>query len=255
MHIEDSVEVNTRCQICERDLVFTAPDDYFSCRSHLRSTGCPSGGCVSRDRALAKVVLSIFTRDRLKQLSIHEAAPSSRGLTLWLREHCRNYVQTGYFPDEPFGDMVGKFQNEDLEAQTFPAEKFDLVLHLDVLEHLFEPFKALQEIFRTLKPGGCCIMTAPTYADRTKSEQVAFQDAGHRLRIIGEPEYHGNPQNPEAGALVTWRYGYDLPQRIATESDFDVEVRRWQSRSDAIMGPMTEVYLLTKPGRHPSQSE
>lgn len=31
-------------------------------------------------------------------------------------------------------------------------------------------------------------------------------------------------------------------------TNFDVELRRWHSRSRAIMGPMTEVYILRKPG-------
>ena len=41
------------------------------------------------------------------------------------------------------------------------------------------------------------------------SEQVACLE-NREVRIVGEPEYHGNPQNKN-GSLVTWRYGYDLP--------------------------------------------
>jgi hypothetical protein len=39
-----------------------------------------------------------------------------------------------------------------------------------------------------------------------------------------------------------------LPYLIAKQTNFDVELRRWHSRSRAIMGPMTEVYILRKPG-------
>lgn len=163
---------------------------------------------------------------------------------------------SGYFPEHPFGSMVGGLRNEDLENQTFGNELFDLVVHLDVMEHLFSPFAALQEVYRTLKPGGRCIFTAPTYPERVRSEQVAFMEAGD-LRIVGNPEYHGNPQNSN-GSLVTWRYGYDLPYLITNRAGFDVEVRRWYSPSKAIMGPMTEVYILTKPplafgGHHHAQ--
>lgn len=178
-------------------------------------------------------------------MDIHEVAPTGRGLTLWLRQEVPGYVSSGYFPEVPFGEMVGFLRNEDIEAQTFESGVFDLVLHLDVMEHVFQPFEALREVWRTLRPGGFCLFTAPTYPDRLNSEQVAFREGG-QLRIVGEPEYHGNPQHPEEGALVTWRYGYDLPMRIARETEFDVEVRRWQSRRLAIMGPMTEVYILHK---------
>ena len=77
---------------------------------------------------------------------------------------------------------------------------------------------------------------------------MAFQDADG-LRIVGEPEYHGNPQRPEDGALVTWRYGYDLPLLIQRQTGCDVEVRRYQSRDIAAMGYKNEVYLFRKPVR------
>jgi SAM-dependent methyltransferase len=151
---------------------------------------------------------------------------------------------TGYFPEAPLGAIVRGLRNEDLERQTFDKDVFDFVIHLDVMEHLFNPFAALREIERTLTPGGRCLFTAPTYPERGKSEQVAFEEPGG-LRIVGKPEYHGNPQNPK-GSLVTWRYGYNLPYVIATETGFNVEVRRWYSRANAVMGPMTEVYILSK---------
>ncbi|QND65755.1 class I SAM-dependent methyltransferase [Mesorhizobium loti] len=103
--------------------------------------------------------------------------------------------------------MVEHIRNEDLENQAFPNRSFDLVIHLDVMEHLFDPFAALTEIYRTLDHGGICIFTTPTYAERATSEQVAFREADG-TRTVGEPEYHGNPQD-STGSLVTWRHGYD----------------------------------------------
>ena len=131
-----------------------------------------------------------------------------------------------------------------MENQTFGDAEFDIVIHLDVMEHLFDPFRALAEIYRTLRPGGTCIFTTPTYPGRTLSEQVAFRQS-NGIRIVGEPEYHGNPQNKD-GSLVTWRYGYDLPYLIGARTGFEVEVRRWHAPAEAIMGTMTEVYLLRK---------
>ena len=67
-----------------------------------------------------------------------------------------------------------------------------------------------------------------------------------QLRVVGEPEYHGNPQRPEDGAIVTWRYGFDLPLLIQRNTGFDVETRRYQSQGNAAMGYMNEVYVLQK---------
>ena len=239
-----ALEFKASCPICNNAVSFETPDDFWSARASLQPKSCPVGPCATRERALADVLSSLRTRAEVARAAIHEAAPAPRGLSLWLRRHCGNYLASGYFPDKPFGEPVRDLRNEDLEKQTFADRVFDIVLHLDVLEHLFRPFEALREIERTLKPGGLCLFAASTYAERMCSEQVAFLEKGE-LRIVGEPEYHGNPQDKN-GSLVTWRYGYDLPLLISRETGFDVEVRRWQSRDRAIMGPMTEIYILRK---------
>lgn len=45
----------------------------------------------------------------------------------------------------------------------FEAATFDTVLATQVLEHVAEPDRTLQEISRVLKPGGHLILTAPQY--------------------------------------------------------------------------------------------
>lgn len=244
----------TTCPICDETLVFTAMDDFWEGRDGLVAAGCGLGGCTTRERAVASVLRSLYPGERLRRMVIHESSAAPHGLARWLRATCPGYVATGYFPGVARGEIVRGTRNEDLCAQTFADGSFDLVLHLDVLEHLFEPFAALREIARTLAPGGACVFTTPTDPARMWSEQVAFLEPDG-LRIVGEPEYHGNPHGD--GALVTWRYGYDLPLLIQRETGLDVEVRRFQSRGDAAMGLMTEVYILrrssasTAPGGSP----
>jgi rhamnosyltransferase len=43
----------------------------------------------------------------------------------------------------------------------FPDESFDLILTLDILEHLVDPWSTLQELYRLLKPGGVIIASIP----------------------------------------------------------------------------------------------
>lgn len=45
----------------------------------------------------------------------------------------------------------------------FPDGRFNLVLALDVLEHIKDDARAIREIERVLKPGGWVIITAPAY--------------------------------------------------------------------------------------------
>lgn len=225
--------------------MFTAPDDYYSCRDNLRSPECPYSTCITRERAVAQQIFKLFGGN-ISKLDVHEVAPISSGLSSWLIKECQHLVRSGYFPEHPFGATVEGLRNEDLEKQTFRDGIFDLVIHLDVMEHLFHPFHALGEINRTLRPGGVCIFSAPTYSDRETSEQVAFHDT-NGVRVVGEPEYHGNPQGD--GSLVTWRYGHDLPLLISRTTPFShIEVSRQQSQGSAIMGPMADVYILQKAG-------
>lgn len=233
------------CPICNQTQAFACQDDFWHCRDGMSAPDCPLNGCVTRERALASVIYSLIDRTALPTLDVHEPAPVMRGLSLLLARDCPGYVRSGYYPNQPFGTMIAGVRNEDLEHQTFADASFDLVIHLDVMEHLFDPFQALREVARTLRPGGLCVFTAPTEPSRFDSEQVAFMEEGE-LRIVGEPEYHGNPQRPEDGALLTWRYGYDLPLLIQRRTGLDVEVRRFQSREVAAMGVMNEIYVLRK---------
>ena len=47
------------------------------------------------------------------------------------------------------------------EGLPFASESFDVIFFLDVIEHLRQPFEALQEIYRVLKPDGVLLLTTP----------------------------------------------------------------------------------------------
>jgi SAM-dependent methyltransferase len=48
-----------------------------------------------------------------------------------------------------------------IEDMIYPEDYFDVVLLFHVIEHLSSPKKALDEIFRILKPGGCAFIWCP----------------------------------------------------------------------------------------------
>jgi len=51
-------------------------------------------------------------------------------------------------------DMIG-----DAHSLPFENEKFEVILCTELLEHLYNPFKAIEEMHRVLKPGGKLILT------------------------------------------------------------------------------------------------
>ena len=53
-------------------------------------------------------------------------------------------------------DIVG-----DIHKMPFPDNSLDAVVCIAVLEHIEDPIKACKELYRTLKPGGYCLVQAP----------------------------------------------------------------------------------------------
>jgi SAM-dependent methyltransferase len=64
------------------------------------------------------------------------------------------------------GDPVAAM-DKDAPALPFPDNSFDLVMTIDVHEHLQHPERVNQELYRLVKPGGRVIVTTPN-GDETK---------------------------------------------------------------------------------------
>jgi SAM-dependent methyltransferase len=150
-----------------------------------------------------------------RNLCIHESSPGWDRVTQRLATECTNYTATQYDQTMPFGSVVeaprmigGKYRNENLEAQTFATETFDLVITQDVFEHIFRPDLAISDIARTLKPGGATIMTVPIVRKTKPSRRRARLSGGYIEHLL-PAEYHGNPLGVE-GSLVVMDWGYDI---------------------------------------------
>ena len=95
-----------------------------------------------------------------------------------------------------------------LERLTYPDNTFDLFVTQDVLEHVFNPDRAVAEILRVVKPGGAHVFTAPKHKGLRLTAQRAALEQGE-IRYLLDPQYHGNPIG-DGRALVTWDYGDDF---------------------------------------------
>ena len=226
------------CPICEGRVVFKATNSWL--RDHLHCPGCHS---IPRERALALVLFKEFSD--WANLTIHESSPLNRGISLRLAKECDNYVATHFFPDEKLGTETKGYRNEDLENQTFDSNVFDLVVSLDVMEHVNRPDRCFQEIERTLRPGGAYVFTTPTFKGKLQSQRRAKFLSNSEIEFFFPPEYHDNPVDGK-GSLVTFHFGYDLPELIYSWSGMDTVVLRFQDHYHGIIGEFTEVYISCK---------
>jgi SAM-dependent methyltransferase len=228
------------CPICETAVTFASIDNWF--RDNLL---CPLCRSVVRERALA-VVLNDVAPD-WRRLAIHESSPANRGISVKLRQEAAGYIESRFFRFGRLEAMASGCRHEDLAAQRFPDGRFDLVITLDVMEHVFDPAKVYREIYRTLKPGGHYLHTFPIRKDQV--EAVRRRAARTRLGIVRHlvqpPQYHGSPIGRQR-SLVTFDYGYGIERQIAEWAPFDVGIRHFQDEDHGIIGAHTDVVVCRR---------
>jgi SAM-dependent methyltransferase len=196
------------CPACEQKATFNASSPYF--RGSLKCDRC---GSIPRQRAIMHVLSHYFPHWR--NAKIHEGSPGWDIVSQRLAGESTAYTASQYDTSVPFGSVVDAprmpckmYLSENLEAQTFPDETFDIVITQDVFEHVFHPDRAIREIARTLRPGGATLMTVPIIRrNRPSQRRAALANGG--IEHILEPEFHGNPLT-KSGSLVTIDWGYDI---------------------------------------------
>ena len=81
-------------------------------------------------------------------------------------------------------------QQGDIRALHFADHSFDLVVCNHVLEHVVEDEKAMQEIFRILKPGGRAILQVPvSYVLAKTKEDASVVGPDNREREFGQDDH------------------------------------------------------------------
>ena len=114
-------------------------------------------------------------------------------------------VETTYDSERAIGEETKGLINLDLCQLTLPDNSFDLVIHSETLEHVYDYEQALKEAERVLKPGGYQIYTVPLLHDRVTRQRIA---RGPHAELVHElpPSFHGEPGEYP----VVWEFGGDF---------------------------------------------
>lgn len=231
------------CPICKKDTIFSSENSWL--RDHFLCSNCKS---IPRERALMMVIKKFFPNWR--SLIIHEFAPVERGVTTKLRKECSGYFSSQYFPEAPCGATVNKVRNEDIENMTFANDSIDLHISQDVLEHVFDPNRAFQEIKRTLKPGGAHIFTTPLVNKERPSICRASRNSDQSIAYLKEAHYHDNPVDAK-GSLVTFDWGFDITKCIFEASGLFTSIIHIDDLSRGVRAEYIEVLITQKPSLEP----
>ena len=209
---------------------------------------CMNCGCIPRERALMTVIEMFYPNWR--ELKIHESSPIKRGASIKLKNECKNYTASQFWPDKKFGKVYDGFYNIDLENQHFNNDKFDLVITQDVFEHIYNPDKAFKEIYRTLKIDGAHICTIPMVNKDKPTEKWSIKK-NDEIIFLNEPEDHGNPVDKD-GSPVSYHYGYDLCFLIQKWSNFNTIMISIDNIDKGIRAEYNEIIVMKKENQsHP----
>ncbi|MGA1977599.1 MAG: class I SAM-dependent methyltransferase [Bacteroidales bacterium] len=226
------------CPCCDKEVLFQSNNEWL--RDYFFCNNCYS---IPRERALMIVIEKYFPD--WENLDIHESSPANRGASIKLKNKAKRYLGTQYFPGKPPGVIIGNWQNQDMENQTFRDESFDIVITQDVMEHVYNPAKVFSEIARTLKKGGAHVFTVPLINKHKKTEVWAIKGENGSPIFPKEPEYHGNPIDPK-GSPVTMHWGYDIIDFIKKNSGLETTIEYIDNLDFGIRAEYIEVLISKK---------
>jgi SAM-dependent methyltransferase len=232
------------CWICARHSHFTYDRNYaregrMNWRERLVCTSC---GLANRLRLSVHVMETLLPNVSTSSVYLTEQlTPLARSL----RERIEQVTCSEYVGDATVGGTVDwrGLRHEDLTHLSFEDRQFDVVLSFDVLEHVPDYRKALQEIRRVLKPEGYCFITAPFGTSLDRNLVRAEVENNGEVRHLLPPEYHGDPLNPGKGALCYYTFGWELLDNMRASGFADAFIRFSWSSDYAYLGPELPIVI------------
>ncbi|OGD32442.1 hypothetical protein A3C91_02270 [Candidatus Azambacteria bacterium RIFCSPHIGHO2_02_FULL_52_12] len=120
----------------------------------------------------------------------------------WIRPYLKNVDYKIMDPVSDYHpDVIG-----DIHALPFADDSQDAVICIAVLEHVENPIKACQEIYRVLKPGGYCFLYVP-FLFYYHAEKGYYKDYWRFTKDAVEMlvrDFSRKEINPVRGAVETW---------------------------------------------------
>lgn len=147
--------------------------------------------------SLLKPLLPVF--EKYARGRLLDAGAGRLSYKFILEKHCNSYRSIDIDVRGPSVDAVGDIQNLPVKD-----DAFDTVFCTQVLEHVPEPQKALDEIYRVLKDGGHAIITIPHLAYLHNEPHDYFRYTKHGIRYMLEKSGFEVEEIIPAGGLISF---------------------------------------------------
>lgn len=209
-------------------------------RERLVCRGC---GMNNRQRLVAKLVQqAVLGSERPSVYLMEQVTPIFR----WVDRLDGVAVEGSEYLGHAYqgGQRVGGVRHEDVMNLSYPDASFDLIVSNDVLEHIPDPARAIEQCFRVLRSGGTMLATIPFDSGRDTT-QVRARLVGEALEHLLPPQYHGNPVSSD-GSLVFHDFGWDLLETMRSAGFASVHSECYASDEFGHLGPGLLVFRLRK---------
>ena len=212
-------------------------------RNDRESFVCPKTGLNNRMRA------SIHLMDLVADLYPDSRIYLTEQVTSLFRAVQRQYpncVGSEYLGETCAPGVVNAegVRNEDLERLSFADQSFNLVMSFDVLEHVVDARRSMQEVFRCLDHGGTFLWTAPFDSGKKQNTVRAALKDGKIVHLM-PPEYHGDPMNPD-GVLCFRYFGWDILDELRAVGFRDAYVVLLHSEMYGYVGNPLSFFVAKK---------
>lgn len=208
-------------------------------------------GCISRHRAVLLALQGLIASSDL---------PDQQDLTLYCPELITPFATLlrrlfpGFLGSEFLADPADprrqQIPHQDLCALSFTDACMDVVLCNDLFEHLYDLPAALAEIARILRPGGHLLATFPFAYNcqdttfKVRHRPGAIPGDASQEELLEDPEYHGNPVDPESGSLVYQIPGWDLLDQVRQAGLRDPRIHWIAAPSYGVVGQEIPAVLV-----------
>lgn len=203
---------------------------------YREGTKCSHCGSSMRIQALAKTIVEVINKSYQCQITHFQEIPQkAKQLVVAEINNCQTLhpvlLQLPNLKYSEYGSSFAEIPSEDVTNLTYTNNTFDLVLMTDVLEHVPNPYLALEEIRRILKKSAFFVFTVPYLLDR-RTKIRAKLSSEKKLQHIASPSFHGAYHAKLEDYLVFFEFGYDFI--ISLSKRFKLSIYRYKASENYI---------------------